>query len=287
MPIIVDKVTYKYSPGTAFETTALDEVSVTINDGEFIALMGHTGSGKSTFVQHLNGLLKATSGHIYYDGEDIYSKGYDLKELRTRVGMVFQYPEHQLFENTVFDDVKFGPQNQGLTDKEASLRAYEALDMVEFPKDLFGQSPFNLSGGQRRLAAIAGVLAMKPAILILDEPTAGLDPKGKTQILNLLKRLHTKTKRTIILVSHNMEDIAKYAERVIVINDGRIVLDDATRAVFSHTDELESMGLSVPEVTYMIKELAALGVGAGSTVLNEDEAVRAIINSLGQRDKDA
>ena len=207
MSIKLENVTYQYSRDTAYAITALDHVNLELHDGEFIGIIGHTGSGKSTLVQHLNGLLKATEGTIYYNGQDIYAKDYDLKDLRTQVGMVFQYPEHQLFETTVFEDVKFGPKNQGLDDKEATLRAYEALEKVHFPTDYFDQSPFDLSGGQKRRAAIAGVLAMKPAVLILDEPTAGLDPKGRDEILDMIAEMHRKSGNTVILVSHSMEDV--------------------------------------------------------------------------------
>lgn len=226
MLIILDKVNYVYSEGSGFEKKALDDVSLTIDKGEFIGLIGHTGSGKSTFTQHLNGLLRATSGNIYYDGQDIYEKGFVMKNLRSKVGLVFQYPEHQLFESDVFTDVCFGPKNLGLDKKDVELRAFEALEMVGFPKELFYNSPFELSGGQKRRAAIAGVLAMKPEVLILDEPTAGLDPKGRDEILDQIKKLHEETGITVILVSHSMEDVAKYVGRLIVLDHGRVMYDD-------------------------------------------------------------
>ncbi len=260
MSIILDHVTYTYSEKTAYEIKALDDVSLSIKDGEFIGIIGHTGSGKSTLVQHLNGLLRATSGTIYYNGQDIYDKDFNLKNMRTKVGMVFQYPEHQLFETTVFEDVKYGPKNQGLSDKEATNRAYDALADVNFPDEYFDQSPFELSGGQKRRAAIAGVLAMEPEVLILDEPTAGLDPKGQRDILNLIRRMHESSGRTIILVSHSMEDVAEYVDRIIVMDEGRVFLDGAPDYVFSHTDLLEEKGLAVPQVTYLMEELRAKGI---------------------------
>lgn len=271
MQIILDHVTYSYSTGTAYEIKALNDVSLTIASGEYIGLIGHTGSGKSTLVQHLNGLLKATEGTIYYMSEDIYADGYDLKGLRTQVGMVFQYPEHQLFETTVFDDVKFGPKNQGLDDKEATLRAYEALERVHFPAECFDQSPFELSGGQKRRAAIAGVLAMKPVVLILDEPTAGLDPRGRDEILGLIDEMHEKSGNTIILVSHSMEDVADHVKRIIVMNDGAPVYDGVPKDVFSHYEELEKMGLSAPEMTYVMRDLrnSGIDVSPGATTVAE------------------
>ncbi|MCR4674994.1 MAG: energy-coupling factor transporter ATPase [Lachnospiraceae bacterium] len=281
MSLILDKVSYKYSTGTAYEVTALDNVSLEIKDGQFIGIIGHTGSGKSTLIQHLNGLLKATEGVIYYNGQDIYDKDYDLKELRTQVGMVFQYPEHQLFETTVFEDVKFGPKNQGLDDKEATLRAYEALRSVGFPEDYYDQSPFDLSGGQKRRAAIAGVLAMKPAVLILDEPTAGLDPKGRDEILGLIKKMHEKSGNTIILVSHSMEDVANYVDRIIVMNDAKVYMDGTPKEVFSQAKDLEEIGLAVPEVTYFMMELKAKGYDVDVAATTVEEAKREILKLKG------
>ncbi len=280
MALILDNITYKYNPGTTYEVTALDKVSLTINDGEFIGLIGHTGSGKSTLIQHLNGLLTATEGTIYYNGEDIYAKDYDKQALRTQVGMVFQYPEHQLFETTVFEDVKFGPKNQGLDDKTATLRAYEALSNVGFPDDFYDQSPFELSGGQKRRAAIAGVLAMKPAVLILDEPTAGLDPKGRDEILDLIADMHERLHNTVILVSHSMEDVARYVGRLIVIDGGRIQYDDTPHNVFKHYRELEKMGLSAPKVTYLMHRLAAAGLPVDVSATTVEEARQEIIKAL-------
>ncbi|MBE5908280.1 MAG: energy-coupling factor transporter ATPase [Lachnospiraceae bacterium] len=277
MSIKLENVSHRYSRDTAYAITALDHVNLEIHDGEFIGIIGHTGSGKSTLVQHLNGLLKATEGTIYYNGQNIYDKDYDLKDLRTQVGMVFQYPEHQLFETTVFEDVKFGPKNQGLDDKEATLRAYEALEKVHFPTDYFDQSPFDLSGGQKRRAAIAGVLAMKPAVLILDEPTAGLDPKGRDEILDMIAEMHRKSGNTVILVSHSMEDVANYVDRIIVMNDAVVAFDGTPKKVFAHYKELEAMGLAAPEVTYIMQELVAAGYPVSADATTIDEAKEEIL----------
>jgi len=259
MSILLNHVNHIYGEGTPLEKRALDDVSLEIKDGEFIGIIGHTGSGKSTLVQHLNGLLKATSGEIYYNGEDIYDKEFSMKKLRSKVGLVFQYPEHQLFEIDVFSDVCFGPKNLGLSKSEAELTAFDALRKVGFPEELFYQSPFDLSGGQKRRVAIAGVLAMKPDVLILDEPTAGLDPKGREEILNQIKKLQVETHMTIILVSHSMEDVAEYVDRIIVMNQGKVMYDDVPREVFRHTKELEEAGLAAPQVTYIMKALQEKG----------------------------
>ncbi len=282
MALILDHVSYKYSPGTAYEVTALDDVSLTINEGEFVGIIGHTGSGKSTLVQHLNGLIKATEGHIYYNGQDIYDPDYDIKELRTQVGMVFQYPEHQLFETTVFEDVKFGPKNQGLGDKEQIKRAYEALELVGLPEKLFLASPFELSGGQKRRAAIAGVIAMKPAVLILDEPTAGLDPKGRDDIFDMISSMHVRRRDTVILVSHSMEDVANYVDRIIVMDQGKPVYDGTPKEVFAHYKELEKMGLAAPQVTYVMNDLKEAGFDVDTTATTVDEAKAEILKALGR-----
>lgn len=280
MLIILDKVNYVYSEGSGFEKKALDDVSLTIDKGEFIGLIGHTGSGKSTLTQHLNGLLRATSGNIYYDGQDIYEKGFVMKNLRSKVGLVFQYPEHQLFESDVFTDVCFGPKNLGLDKKDVELRAFEALEMVGFPKELFYNSPFELSGGQKRRAAIAGVLAMKPEVLILDEPTAGLDPKGRDEILDQIKKLHEETGITVILVSHSMEDVAKYVERIIVMNHGSVMFDGAPKEVFRHYKELESVGLAAPQVTYLMHELKEKGLNVDTDATTVAEARACLLEAL-------
>ena len=278
--LILDHASYKYSPGTAYEVTALDDVSLSIKEGEFIGIIGHTGSGKSTLVQHLNGLIKATEGTIYYRGQDIYDKDYDIKELRTQVGMVFQYPEHQLFETTVFKDVQFGPKNQGLDEKEQIKRAYEALSLVKLPEELYLASPFELSGGQKRRAAIAGVIAMKPAVLILDEPTAGLDPKGRDDILGLIADMHKKRGDTVILVSHSMEDVANYVDRIIVMDAGKPAFDGTPKEVFSHYKELERMGLAAPQVTYVMNDLKDAGYDVDTTATTVEEAKDSILRGL-------
>ena len=280
--LILDHVSYKYSPGTAYEVTALDDVSLSIKEGEFIGIIGHTGSGKSTLVQHLNGLIKATDGHIYYRGQDIYDKDYDIKELRTQVGMVFQYPEHQLFETTVFKDVQFGPKNQDLDEKEQIKRAYEALGLVKLPQEFYLASPFELSGGQKRRAAIAGVIAMKPAVLILDEPTAGLDPKGRDDILGLISDMHKKRGDTVILVSHSMEDVANYVDRIIVMDDGRPAFDGTPKEVFAHYKELEKMGLAAPQVTYVMNDLKNAGFDVDASATTVAEAADSILNAYNQ-----
>lgn len=277
MSIILDKVTHVFEADTSMALYALDNVSIVIPDGQFIGLIGHTGSGKSTLVQHLNGLIKATSGNIYYNGEDIDSEGFDKKKLRSKVGLVFQYPEHQLFEADVFSDVCFGPKNLGLSKKESELRAYEALKLVGLEDDYFYQSPFELSGGQKRRVAIAGVLAMKPDVLILDEPTAGLDPKGRDEILDQIAKLKKETGITVILVSHSMDDVAKYVDRIIVMNKGRVKFDDAPKEVFKHYDELEEIGLAAPQVTYIMKKLRASGYDVSDEPTTIEEAKTEII----------
>ncbi|MDO5381120.1 MAG: energy-coupling factor transporter ATPase [Eubacteriales bacterium] len=280
MSIIVDNISYTYEIGTGFEKKALKNISCAIEDGEFIGLIGHTGSGKSTFIQHLNGLIKATSGHIYYNGKDIYEDGYNMKDLRSRVGLVFQYPEHQLFETDIFKDVCFGPKNQGLSRQEYEIRAFESLRMVGLDENLYYQSPFDLSGGQKRRVAIAGVLAMKPEVLILDEPTAGLDPKGRDDILDCLKYLKEETGMTIILVSHSMEDVAKYVDRIMVMNDGILMYDDTPANVFTHYRELESIGLAAPQVTYIMNDIKNAGFNVDTNVITVDEARNSILNAI-------
>ncbi len=277
MSIIIDKVSHVYGEHTAMAVKALNEISLVIPDGQFIGLIGHTGSGKSTLVQHLNGLMKATSGAIYFNGEDIDADGFNRKLLRSKVGLVFQYPEHQLFEVDVFTDVCFGPKNLGLSKKEVELRAYEALKLVGLDDDYFYQSPFDLSGGQKRRVAIAGVLAMKPEVLILDEPTAGLDPKGRDEILDQIFRLKNEMGITVILVSHSMEDVAKYVDRIIVMNKGSILYDDEPREVFRHYEALEEVGLAAPQVTYIMKELRDHGYEVSDEVTTIDEAKEEII----------
>lgn len=280
MPLILDHVDYVYGGDTELAVHALKDVNLVIPDGQFIGLIGHTGSGKSTLVQHLNGLMKPTGGAVYYNGEDIHEKDYDKKQLRSKVGLVFQYPEHQLFEIDVFKDVCFGPKNLGLSQKEVELRAYAALKQVGLEDEYFYQSPFDLSGGQKRRVAIAGVLAMKPDILILDEPTAGLDPKGRDEILDQIAKLKEETGITVILVSHSMEDVAKYVERIIVMNRGSVLYDDVPREVFRHYKELEQVGLAAPQVTYIMQALAKKGIPVDTAVTTIAEAGQEILGAL-------
>lgn len=279
MLLIADHISYVYSPGTAYEKKALDDVSLAINKGEFIGIIGHTGSGKSTLIQHFNGLEKATSGTIYFDGQDIYDKDFNMKSLRSRVGLVFQYPEHQLFETTVLEDVKFGPKNLGLSKVDVDLRAFEAIKQVGLSEKCYDDSPFELSGGQKRRVAIAGVLAMKPEILILDEPTAGLDPRGRDEILDQIAKLH-KDGLTVILVSHSMEDVAKYADRIIAMNSGKVAFDGTPKEVFRHYKELERMGLSAPQITYVMQEMKELGLNVDTDVSTVEEAKEEILKAF-------
>ena len=282
MSIILDHVNYIYEKDTNMAACALKDVCLTIPDGQFVGLIGHTGSGKSTLVQHLNGLLAPTSRNIYYNGKDIHDEDFNKKELRSKVGLVFQYPEHQLFEIDVFTDVCFGPKNLGLTQKEVQLRAFEALRQVGFPEEYFYQSPFDLSGGQKRRAAIAGVLAMRPEVLILDEPTAGLDPKGRDEILDQIAKLKQEMGITVVLVSHSMEDIARYVDRIIVMNRGSVMFDDIPREVFGHVKELEAVGLAAPQVTYIIQALHEKGMAVNTDVTTLEEAEREILKALGK-----
>ncbi len=283
MPIIVDHLNCIYEAQTAMEVVALADINLVIPDGQFIGLIGHTGSGKSSLVQHLNGLIKATSGTVYFNGEDIYDEDFDLKKLRSKVGLVFQYPEHQLFEENVFLDVCFGPKNLGLDKKEVELRAYKALKMVGMDDDYFYQSPFDLSGGQKRRVAIAGVLAMEPEVLILDEPTAGLDPQGRDEILGLIKKLQKETGMTVILVSHSMEDVANYVDRIIVMNAGNVMLDGTPKEVFSHYKELEAVGLAAPAVTYIMQQMRENGFDVSTAPTTIAEAGDEILRVLGRK----
>lgn len=280
MSMIIDHVNYIYEPGTPLARKALSDICLNIPDGQFVGIIGHTGSGKSTLMQHLNGLIRASEGHIYFNGEDIYDDDYDMKKLRSKVGLVFQYPEHQLFEIDVFSDVCFGPKNLGLDKKEVELRAFDALRKVGLPEELYYQSPFELSGGQKRRVAIAGVLAMKPDILILDEPTAGLDPKGRDEILSQIKKLQTETGMTILLVSHSMEDVAEYVDRIIVMNKGEVMFDDTPRNVFGHYKELEEVGLAAPQVTYIMHALREKGLMVDVNATTIDEAASELFRVL-------
>lgn len=283
MSILLNEVEYVYAKGTVFEKVALYNVSLKIEDGEFIGLIGHTGSGKSTLVQHLNGLLVPTAGEVYYNGEDINDRDYSKKKLRGKVSIVFQYPEHQLFETTVLEDVKFGPGNLGLEPLEVDMRSFRALKQVGIPDDLLDVSPLELSGGQKRRVAIAGVLAMEPEVLILDEPTAGLDPAGRDDILDLIRKLHDERKITVIVVSHSMEDMGKYAERLIVMNGGTVFLDGTPKEVFSRHGELEKIGLCAPQVTYVAEGLVGRGISIPCDIISVSEAADAIMKCYSGR----
>lgn len=283
MSIKLEHVNYIYSPGTAYEKKALSDIYLEIPHGEFVGIIGHTGSGKSTLTQHLNGLIRATSGTVFYNGENIYAEGYDMRKLRSQVGLVFQYPEHQLFEVDVLTDVCFGPKNQGLTPEECEKRATEALRLVGLKEKYWKSSPFELSGGQKRRAAIAGVLAMRPGVLVLDEPTAGLDPKGRDEILDQIAYLHRQSDMTVILVSHSMEDIAKYADRIIVMNKGKILYNDTPKQVFSHYQELEKIGLAAPQVTYIMHDIREAGFDVGVTATTVEEAADEIMEAVKKR----
>lgn len=280
MSIKLEHINYIYSAGTAYEKHALKDVNLEIRDGEFVGVIGHTGSGKSTLIQHLNGLLKASSGELYFNGRNVYEEGYPMKELRSQVGLVFQYPEYQLFEADVMTDVCFGPKNQGLSPEECKERAMEALKLVGLKEKYYQSSPFELSGGQKRRAAIAGVLAMRPKVLVLDEPTAGLDPKGRDEILGQIASLHKASDLTVILVSHSMEDIARYADRIIVMDHGKVRYNDTPKHVFTHYMELEKMGLAAPQVTYIMHDLREHGLSVTTDVTTIEEAADQIMQAL-------
>lgn len=283
MSIKIEHLNYVYSAGTAYEKHALKDICLEIPHGEFVGIIGHTGSGKSTLIQHLNGLIKGSDGAIYYNGENIYEPGYDMRKLRNQVGLVFQYPEHQLFEVDVMSDVCFGPKNQGLTKEECRQRALEALHLVGLKEKYYEASPFELSGGQKRRVAIAGVLAMHPKVLVLDEPTAGLDPKGRDDILDQIAYLHKKQDLTVILVSHSMEDIARYADRIIVMNRGLVMYNDRPEKVFEHYKELEEVGLAAPQVTYIMHDLKEKGLPVSANVTTVEEAAREIATALEKK----
>lgn len=275
-------VTYTYSPGTVYEVNAIEHINLKIDEGQFIGVIGHTGSGKSTLIQHFNGLVRPTSGQVLYEGQDIWAGGYNLRGLRSNVGLVFQYPEHQLFEMDVLTDVCFGPKNQGLSKAEAEERAKEALKHVGLSGDVYEKSPFDLSGGQKRRVAIAGVLAMNPKVLILDEPTAGLDPKGRDEILDQIKYLHEERGITVLLVSHSMEDVARYANRLIVMNDAHVAFDNTPKEVFRHYKELEKMGLAAPQVTYIMHALKERGMDVDTNATTVEEAKNSILQALNK-----
>jgi len=281
MSIIVDNLSYVYMKGSPFEKRALKNVSLTIEDGEFVGIIGHTGSGKSTLIQHFNGLLKPSEGKVVINGTDIQGK--DLKELRRQVGIVFQYPEHQLFEETVYKDVDFGLLKQGMRQEDIEVRVNKAIEAVGLDKSILEKSPFELSGGQKRRVAIAGVLVMNPGILVLDEPTAGLDPRGRDEIYSLITKLHEDRGMTIILVSHSMEDVARLVDRVIVMNDGTIEMDGPVREVFKNAERLESIGLSVPQITYLMKRLKRVVPEIREDVFTVKEAKAELIKILRRK----
>lgn len=280
MSIKLENINYLYDEDTTIPVKALSDINLEIPKGQFVGVIGHTGSGKSTLVQHMNGLMKATSGVVYFNGQNIYDKEYSLKNLRSKVGLVFQYPEHQLFETDVFSDVCFGPKNLGLDKEEVEKRAYDALRKVGLPEEYYFQSPFDMSGGQKRRVAIAGVLAMQPEVLILDEPTAGLDPKGREEILTQIQTLRKETGMTIILVSHSMEDVAEYVDRIIVMNRGSVMFDGKPAEVFAHYKELEEVGLAAPQVTYIMHKLRSAGFEVGLNATTVDEATEEILKCL-------
>lgn len=279
MAIIIHELEHRYEDGSAGEKVALHDVNIKIEQGEMIGLIGHTGSGKSTLIQHLNGLLKPTSGAVFYDGKDINDSDFSKKKLRSKVGLVFQYPEYQLFESTVIDDVKFGPKNIGMDSLKIDMNSFQALKQVGIGEDLLDVSPLELSGGQKRRVAIAGVLAMEPEVLILDEPTAGLDPSGRDEILDLVAKLHKERNLTVILVSHSMEDVARYVVRLIAMNHGTVAFDATPGEVFSHYKELEKIGLMAPQVTYVMEGLARRGVTLPHNAITVQEAVDSILQA--------
>ncbi|MGI6106553.1 MAG: energy-coupling factor transporter ATPase [Lachnospiraceae bacterium] len=278
--LCLDHVSYVYDPDAPNPVKAIDDVSLVIPEDQFVGVIGHTGSGKSTLMQLLNGLLRPTAGRVYLDGQDVFAEGYQIRNLRFSVGLVFQYPEHQLFEETVFKDVCFGPKNQGLSPEEQKKKAEEALRLVDLPEEFWDSSPFELSGGQKRRAAIAGVLAMEPRYLILDEPTAGLDPKGRDEILGTVERLRRERRMTVVLVSHSMEDVAVYAGRLLVVDHGKILFDDTPRSVFRHRETLEKIGLALPQMMYLAGRLRDEGFDVPGDVLTVPEAEQAILRCL-------
>ncbi len=286
MAIIETKdLAYRYSPGTPFEKTAVDGVNIQVEKGEFLGVIGHTGSGKSTLIQMLNGLLRPTSGQVLLNGKDIWAEPKKIRAVRFQVGMVFQYPEYQLFEETVLKDIMFGPKNMGLTDQEAETRAREAAHFTGLKEELLEKSPFELSGGEKRRAAIAGVIAMDPEVLILDEPTAGLDPRGRDVLLAQITQYHKARGNTVLLVSHSMEDIGRTADRILVMNRGKAAMLDETKKVFARGPELEEMGLRVPQITKIMQELVAMGLPVDASTLTVDDALHQLIPILKRKEE--
>lgn len=281
--IRTENLTYVYGEGTPFRKVAVDNVNLDIDEGEIVGIIGHTGSGKSTLIQHFNGLLKPTSGKVFIDGEELYADKSRLKEIRFKVGLVFQYPEHQLFEETVYKDIAYGPKNMGLSDDEIDRRIRETARLVGLKEELLGKSPFELSGGQKRRVAIAGVMAMEPKVLILDEPTAGLDPRGRDQILGLIKEYHAEKGTTVLLVSHSMEDVAKTVSKILVMNDAKVFMYSDRSSVFAKADELTSMGLTVPQVTRVFDRLREMGIDFSDEVFSVDYAKDLVLRLLSER----
>lgn len=287
MIIKIEDLNYIYNPNTPFEIKALDNINLTIDEGEFIGLIGHTGSGKSTLVQHLNGLIKPTSGKVIVDGIDTTGNKNNLLKVRQKVGLVFQYPEHQLFEETVYKDIAFGPKNLGLNDEEVNFRVKKAMEAVGLDFDkLKDRSPFELSGGQKRRVAIAGVLAMNPKVLVLDEPTAGLDPRGRDEILTGLNKLYEEENMTIILVSHSMEEVARFVKRIIVMHKGKVAMDGRTKEVFKEQEKLEELGLGIPQITQFMRKYRIRGNNVDDTVITVEEAKNELINYLRRKEND-
>lgn len=285
MPILeTQELTYIYSPGMPFEKTAVDHVNISIEKGEMIGVMGHTGSGKSTLIQHFNGLLRPTSGKVLLDGKDIWEDKTKIRDVRFRVGLVFQYPEYQLFEETVFKDIAFGPRNMGLDEAEIKRRVLETAHDIGLPEELMERSPFDLSGGQKRRAAIAGVMAMEPDVLILDEPTAGLDPAGRDKILGHIKAYHRRTGNTTLIVSHSMEDIASFADRILVMNNSKLFCFDETVKVFARSEEISSIGLDVPQITRVFDKLKKRGADFGKEVYTVEYAKNLLLKRLSERE---
>lgn len=281
--IKTENLTYTYSIGTPFEKTAVDNVNLNIEEGEFVGIIGHTGSGKSTLIQHLNGLVKPTSGKVIIDGEDIWSKDVKIRDIRFKVGLVFQYPEYQIFEETVYKDIAFGPKNMGLPDEEIDRRIRETAELVGLHKENLDKSPFELSGGQKRRVAIAGVMAMEPKVLILDEPTAGLDPKGRDKILGQIKEYHMQKKSTVLLVSHSMEDVAKFADKILVMNKAQVFCYEDTPEVFKRAEELTEIGLAVPQITRVFNRLKQSGIDIRTDVYTTEFAKKTILEYLEKR----
>lgn len=281
--IETQKLTYKYSVGTPFETTAVDNVSVSVELGEFVGVIGHTGSGKSTFIQHLNGLLKQTSGEVFINGRNIWSKDVNIKDIRFEAGLVFQYSEYQLFEETVYKDIAYGPKNMGLSEEEIDKRVHKAAEEMGLDKELLERSPFDLSGGQKRRVALAGVIAMEPKILILDEPAAGLDPAGRDKVLEKISEYHKHSGTTILLVSHSMEDIVRYADKVLVMNRGQLFCYETTDKVFSMAKELQMIGLDVPQITKLAQLLAQNGIDIGQDIYTVERAKERLLKVLKEK----